>query len=69
MTRELEQLPQRLEQLEKDIEALQAEVSDADFFSRPHEETQKVLSDLAAAEQALESAFARWEELEAMKNG
>ncbi|CAE1144678.1 ABC transporter ATP-binding protein [Serratia sp. Tan611] len=69
LTRELEQLPQRLEQLEKDIEALQAEVSDADFFSRPHEETQKVLSDLAAAEQALESAFARWEELEAMKNG
>jgi ATP-binding cassette subfamily F protein uup len=69
LLRELEQLPQRLEQLEMDIEALQAQVSDAGFFSRPHSETQQVLADLATAEQALEQAFARWEELEAMKNG
>ncbi|VTR39051.1 ABC transporter ATPase component [Serratia fonticola] len=60
-------MPQRLEQLEMDIEALQAQVSDAGFFSRPHSETQQVLADLATAEQALEQAFARWEELEAMK--
>ncbi|MFI8418213.1 ABC transporter ATP-binding protein [Serratia sp. NPDC078593] len=69
LLRELEQLPQRLEQLEAEIEALQTQVSDADFFSRPHSETQQVLSDLAAAEMRLEEAFARWEELEAMKNG
>ncbi|TQI79965.1 ATP-binding cassette subfamily F protein uup [Serratia fonticola] len=69
LLRELEQLPMRLEQLEADIETLQAQVSDGGFFSRPHSETQQVLVDLAAAEQALEEAFARWEELEAMKNG
>ncbi|MFZ1873213.1 MAG: ABC transporter ATP-binding protein [Chania sp.] len=69
LMRELEQLPQRLEQLEADIEALQAQVSDGGFFSRPHSETQQVLIELASAEQALEEAFARWEELEAMKNG
>ncbi|MFC0227918.1 ABC transporter ATP-binding protein [Serratia aquatilis] len=69
LLRELEQLPQRLEQLEAEIESLQAQVSDGGFFSRPHSETQQVLTDLAAAEQALEEAFARWEELEAMKNG
>lgn len=69
LLRELEQLPQRLEKLEADIEALQAQVSDGGFFSRPHSETQQVLLDLATAEQALEEAFARWEELEAMKNG
>ncbi|ATA21507.1 ATP-binding cassette subfamily F protein uup [Gibbsiella quercinecans] len=69
LLRELEQLPQRLEQLEAEIETMQAQVSDADFFSRPHSETQQVLSDLAAAEKQLEEAFARWEELEAMKNG
>ncbi len=69
LLRELEQLPQRLEQLEAEIEALQAQMSDADFFSRPHSETQQVLTALAAAEGALEEAFARWEELEAMKNG
>ncbi len=69
LLRELEQLPQRLEQLEAEIEALQAQMSDADFFTRPHSETQEVLTALANAEQALEQAFARWEELEAMKNG
>lgn len=61
-------MPQRLEQLEAEIEALQAQVGDANFFSRPHAETQQVLTDLAAAEGRLEEAFARWEELEAMKN-
>ncbi|CAI0945279.1 ABC transporter ATP-binding protein [Serratia ficaria] len=69
LLRELEQLPQRLEQLEAEIEALQAQMSDANFFTRPHSETQGVLTALANAEQALEQAFARWEELEAMKNG
>lgn len=69
LLRELDQLPQRLEQLEAEIKALQAQMSDVDFFTRPHVETQGVLAALANAEQALEQAFARWEELEAMKNG
>lgn len=68
LLRELEQLPQRLEQLEAEIEALQVQVNDGEFFSRPHNETQQVLADLAKTEQSLEDAFARWEELEAMKN-
>lgn len=65
---ELEQLPPRLEQLEAEMEALQAQISDADFFTRPHSETQRVLTALATAEQTLEQAFIRWEALEAMKN-
>lgn len=69
LLRELEQLPQRLEQLEAEITALQAQMSDAEFFTRSHSETQQVLTALATAEGALEEAFARWEELEAMKNG
>ncbi|AHK20693.1 ABC transporter ATP-binding protein [Yersinia similis] len=69
LQRELDQLPQQLEKLENDISKLQAEVSDANFFSRPHEETQQVLKTLADTEQALEVAFSRWEELEAQKNG
>ncbi|UVO10123.1 ABC transporter ATP-binding protein [Pectobacterium polonicum] len=67
--RELEQLPQRLEQLEQEIESLQAQMSDGGFFSRPHEETQQVLTALAKAESELETSFERWEELEAQKNG
>ncbi|MFW5408761.1 ABC transporter ATP-binding protein [Pectobacterium brasiliense] len=67
--RELDQLPLRLEQLEQEIASLQAQMSDANFFSRPHDETQQVLSALAEAESALETCFERWEELEAQKNG
>ena len=38
-------------------------------YGQPHEQTQKVLADMAAAEQELEQAFERWEYLEALKNG
>ncbi|KML67528.1 ABC transporter ATP-binding protein [Pectobacterium peruviense] len=69
LQRELEQLPLRIEQLEQEIESLQAQMNDANFFSRPHDETQQVLAALAEAESALEISFARWEELEAQKNG
>ncbi|MBU4684140.1 ABC transporter ATP-binding protein [Cedecea davisae] len=69
LQRELEQLPQRLEELETALGVLQAQVGDADFFNQPHDATQKVLADMAAAEQALEEAFERWEYLEALKNG
>jgi len=69
LQRELEQLPKKLEQLEAELEALQAKVSDADFFNQPHDTTQKVLADLANAEQALEQAFERWEHLESLKDG
>lgn len=44
-------------------------MSDANFFTLPHEETQQVLAAFAAAEQELEQAFERWEALEAQKNG
>ncbi|MDT0175668.1 ABC transporter ATP-binding protein [Pantoea sp. RRHST58] len=69
LTRELEQLPQKLESLEARIGELQAKMSHPDFFSQPHDQTQPVLDALAQTEQELETAFARWEELEALKNG
>lgn len=67
--RELDQLPLKIEQLEQQIGALQTQMNDPDFFSRPHEETQQVLTSLAEAEQMLESCFERWEMLEAQRNG
>ncbi|WP_159307585.1 ATP-binding cassette domain-containing protein [Salmonella enterica] len=69
LQRELELLPGQLEDLEAKLEALQAQVADAAFFSQPHEQTQKVLADLSQAEQELEQAFERWEYLEGLKNG
>ncbi|MFP1759137.1 ABC transporter ATP-binding protein [Lonsdalea quercina] len=67
--RELAQLPQQLEEFEREIASLQAQMNDPSFFSRPHEETQPVLDALALAEQRLETSFARWEELESLQNG
>ncbi|PHM67237.1 putative ABC transporter ATP-binding protein [Xenorhabdus stockiae] len=69
LLRELELLPSLLETLEQEIEQLQTQVSDPDFFNQSHEVTQNVLQDLANKEQSLEKAFDRWQELEMMKNG
>ncbi|MFA0612695.1 ABC transporter ATP-binding protein [Vibrio splendidus] len=67
LQRELEALPMRLEELETQIETLQEEVNDPSFFSKSVEQTQPVLDKLSAAEQELEVAFERWEELEALQ--
>ncbi|EGR0771425.1 ABC transporter ATP-binding protein [Vibrio parahaemolyticus] len=67
LQRELEALPAKLEQLESDIETLQEQVNDPEFFAKPVKQTQPVLEQLAALEQELEIAFERWEELEAMQ--
>ncbi len=67
LQRELEALPAKLEQLESDIETLQEQVNDPEFFAKPVEQTQPVLEQLTALEQELEIAFERWEELEAMQ--
>ncbi|MEZ9739838.1 ABC transporter ATP-binding protein [Vibrio splendidus] len=67
LQRELEALPMRLEELETQIETLQEEVNDPSFFSKSVEQTQSVLDKLSAAEQELEVAFERWEELEALQ--
>ncbi|KAB7897691.1 ABC transporter ATP-binding protein [Rouxiella sp. S1S-2] len=67
--RELEQLPLKISELEVLIADLGKQMSDASFFTRPHDETQQVLNALASAELELEQAFERWEALEAQKNG
>ncbi|MHC6527238.1 MULTISPECIES: ABC transporter ATP-binding protein [unclassified Vibrio] len=67
LQRELEALPARLEELETEIETLQEQVNSPEFFSQPVDTTQSILDQLSATEQELESAFERWEELEAMQ--
>lgn len=66
---ELEQLPQTIESLEEAIASLQETINSPDFFQRSPEETQATLTQLQEQEQALETAFERWETLEAMQNG
>ena len=66
--RELEQLPQLLEELETKITTLQAEIADPAFFQQAHDITDAKLKELADTEAELETAFLRWEELEEKKN-
>ncbi|MGL4770573.1 MAG: ABC transporter ATP-binding protein [Plesiomonas shigelloides] len=66
--RELDELPALLELYETRIAELQAEVENPEFFQKPHQETSRVLNELAEVEQKLETAFERWEELENIKN-
>ena len=62
--RELEALPEKIDQLENSIDELQAQVNDAAFFSQDEKITQKVLNQLAETESNLEVVYARWQELD-----
>ncbi|WP_019026198.1 ATP-binding cassette ATPase Uup [Colwellia piezophila] len=62
--RELEALPEKIDELENSINELQAQVNDADFFSQEEKITQKVLNQLAEIESNLEAVYARWQELD-----
>lgn len=67
MQRELEALPQQIENLENTIAQLQESVNDPAFFQKSNEETQSVLQKLSEAEAELDTTFERWEELEEMQ--
>ncbi|KKD62492.1 ABC transporter ATPase [Grimontia sp. AD028] len=67
LQRELEALPQLIENLENEIAQIQESVNDPAFFQKSTEETQPVLQRLSEAEAELETAFERWEELEEMQ--
>lgn len=65
---ELEQLPSKVEALELALEEQQTLVNDPEFFKQPQQETQGALNQLANLESELETAYARWEELEELQN-
>lgn len=64
LQRELDALPVEIEQLETDIEALQALAAAPDFYSGDHEEVAATLSKLGDMQQLLEQKYTRWEELD-----
>jgi ATP-binding cassette subfamily F protein uup len=69
LKRELEALPEEIEQLEGEVEAGQAAVSDPDFFARDRAEAEAALAALAELQATLESRIERWMELEALATG
>ncbi|WP_068546413.1 ABC transporter ATP-binding protein [Thalassotalea crassostreae] len=65
--REFELLPALVEELENKIDELQQEVNSAEFFSKDSDYTKNVLSNLEKAENDLETAYDRWQELEELQ--
>jgi len=67
--RELAALPQRLEELEAEQEALHRQLADPELYRKEAEAVAGLKTRLMELEAELEAAFARWEELEAIKEG
>jgi ATP-binding cassette subfamily F protein uup len=65
--RELEQLPGRIETLEKEITALESQTADPEFYAQPFEQAQPVLDRLKMKKDELERAVDRWAELESQQ--
>ncbi|MBQ4492153.1 MAG: ABC transporter ATP-binding protein, partial [Deltaproteobacteria bacterium] len=65
--RELDELPGRIEALELELQEVRDKLSDPDFYRNAGAEAGAVSARLTALEMELESAYARWEELEALE--
>ncbi len=63
--RELDTLPETIESLEAQQQQLQEQVMAADFYQQDDNLVKAVLAQLADAEQAVETAYQRWESLSA----
>ncbi|NIO10844.1 MAG: ATP-binding cassette domain-containing protein [Deltaproteobacteria bacterium] len=66
---ELEQLPDRIEGLEKAVAELEEQISHPDFYAQPFEKTGPVLDILNAKKQELDEVLERWSELETIDQG
>lgn len=67
LQRELDLLPEQLEQAESDLEQLQLETGAADFYTGDQEHVSSKLADLQEKETLLEQLMERWVELEGMQ--
>jgi len=62
--RELESLPNEIDNLESLISELQQQVNQPEFFTQESDKTTKILNQLKEYESKLEAAFDRWQELD-----
>ncbi|MEK6247593.1 MAG: ABC transporter ATP-binding protein, partial [Planctomycetales bacterium] len=66
--RELDQLPEEIENLESGIAALQSQIAAPEFYSQDNEAVQQMLQELSNAEQMLEQRVERWSDLESKQD-
>jgi ATP-binding cassette subfamily F protein uup len=62
--KELKTIPRKIEKLEQQIEVLQSQMAEADFYKKPADEISATQQQLALRENELEQLFERWEQLE-----
>lgn len=62
--RELQELPAKIEELEKELAELQQQVNAAEFYQQPATVTSAVLEKLTSGQQQLDQLLERWAELE-----
>ncbi|TPQ28660.1 ATP-binding cassette domain-containing protein [Methylomonas koyamae] len=66
--RELEQLPERIEQLETRQAELTATMSGAEFYKQGQDAVAGTMAELQAVETELAAAYSRWDELDALQS-
>ena len=66
--RELDQLPEEIENLESGVAALQSQIAAPEFYSQDNEAVQQMLQELSNAEQLLEQRVERWSDLESKQD-
>jgi len=64
--RELDMMPETIENLEEQIGVLQEQLADPSFYDKPYEETQPVLDEANNLQAELDRCIERWAELEDM---
>ncbi len=67
--RELDQLPEQIEVLERELAVLQATISAPEFYQQSQDKMNEVLSKQPKLEAELEAVFSRWEVLDEMTKG
>jgi ATP-binding cassette subfamily F protein uup len=66
---DLKNLPKKIEQLEAELAELNQKLNAPDFYRRPADEIKSVTERAAAVSVEMESAFARWAEIEELQAG
>lgn len=67
LQREFDELPGRIEVLEEQLAALQAQAAEPDFYAGEASEIERHMQQMAQLEKELEQCFERWAELEDMQ--
>jgi ATP-binding cassette subfamily F protein uup len=67
--RELDSLPQLIEQLEGQLDELQTQLGDPDLYRTQGERVASLQQQLTEVQQQLDKAYERWENLESMQSG